>query len=209
MPSEDRDLPETAPVMVLGGATLFPCGYMPLFIFEPRYRAMLSHALEHDRLFCVGHARPGIDPDLSPEPVFPVTTIGLIRACVIHEDGTSHLMLSGVQRVEITGWVQTAPFRIASIRPRPCQISDPEAAAEAALELVDLSSRLCGKGEAVSEQLRNHLHCVKDPCAIADVVAQSFVSDAGERQRLLETDDLVVRLDHLVGHLSALLAGGA
>ncbi|MCB1204253.1 MAG: LON peptidase substrate-binding domain-containing protein [Verrucomicrobiae bacterium] len=208
MPSGVQDLPKTAPVMVLGGATLFPCGYMPLFIFEPRYRAMLSYALENDRLFCVGHARPGIDTDLSSDPVFPITTIGLIRACVTHDDGTSHLMLSGLQRVEITGWTQDCPFRIASIRPRPCHVSDPEAATEAALQLVDLSSKLCGKGQPVSEQLRNHLHCVKDPCAIADVVAQSFVSDPGERQRLLEIDDLVIRLDDLVGHLSSLLADG-
>jgi Lon protease-like protein len=63
MSTDDTTLPRSAPVMVLGGATLFPLGYMPLFIFEPRYRAMLDYALERDRMFCVGHARPGIDPD--------------------------------------------------------------------------------------------------------------------------------------------------
>lgn len=208
MSTEAETLPGSLPVMVLGGATLFPRGYMPLFIFEPRYRAMLDHALERDRMFCIGHARPGIDVEQSADPVYPVTTMGLVRACVTHPDGTSHLMLSGVERVEIIGWEQFSPFRVASVVPRPCRISDPSAAASAALDLVDLSTRLCGKGQPISEQLRSHLHCVKDPCAIADVVAQSFVTDPSERQRLLEMDDVVDRLATLVDHLSSLLASG-
>lgn len=201
-----ESLPATVPVMVLGGATLFPRGYMPLFIFEPRYRAMLDHALERDRMFCIGHARPGIDPDLSADPVYPITTVGLVRACVTHPDGTSHLMLSGVQRVEILGWVQHAPFRIASIVPRPCGLGDPGAAAAAALELVDLSGRLCGKEQPISSQLREHLREVKDPGAVADVVGQSFVSDPEQRQHLLEMDEVEERLRFLTGHLSALIA---
>lgn len=208
MPTDAESLPGTVPVMVLGGATLFPRGYMPLFIFEPRYRAMLEYALERDRMFCVGHARPGIDVEQAIDPVFPITTMGMVRACVTHPDGTSHLMLSGVERVEIIGWEQISPFRVAKVIPRPCLVTDRDTAVSAALDLVDLSTRLCGKGQPISEQLRSHLHCVKDPCMIADVVAQSFVSDPTERQSLLEMDDVVDRLGTLVDHLSALLAGG-
>jgi len=208
MAFEETKIPETTPLMVLGAATLFPHGYMPLFIFETRYRAMLNHALERDRMFCIGHARTGIDVETSTDPVHHVTTAGLVRACVTHPDGTSHLMLSGIQRVEIIGWEQHAPFRIASIVPLPCHLGDPAGAASAALELVDLSSRLCGEGQIISEQLREHLRCVKDPSAIADVVGQSFVNDAIERQRLLEMSDVNERLDYLVSHLSLLVAGG-
>lgn len=207
MPTADISLPGSVPVMVLGGATLFPRGYMPLFIFEPRYRAMLDCALERDRMFCVGHARPGIDPDHSPDPVHRITTVGLVRACVTHPDGTSHLMLSGVRRAEILGWEQVVPFRVAKILPRPCLLGDAEAAARAACALVDLAGRLCGKGVPVSGPLREHLRCVRDPCAIADIIAQSFVSDPGMRQSLLEMDEVSRRLEFLVGHLGTLLAG--
>lgn len=192
--------------MVLGGATLFPHGYMPLFIFEKRYRAMLTHSLERERMFCIGHARNGIDVETSPDPVHHVTTVGLVRACVTHPDGTSHLMLSGIRRAEIVGWEQHSPFRIASIVPLPCYLGNPGAAARAALELVDLSGRLCGEGKLISEQLREHLRCVKDPTAIADVVGQSFINDPDERQQLLEMSDVNERLDYLVSRLSHLIA---
>jgi len=52
-------LPEQAPVMPLPGAVLFPHALLPLYIFEPRYREMLAHALAHERMFCVALLRPG------------------------------------------------------------------------------------------------------------------------------------------------------
>ena len=208
MNCEDFKFPETIPVMVLGGATLFPHGYMPLFIFEPRYREMLTYSLERDRMFCIGHARAGIDTETSFDPVHRITTVGLVRACVTHPDGTSHLMLSGIQRAEITGWEQHAPFRVANIIPCPCYLSDPAAASELAQELVDLSGQLCGSGRPVSDQLREHLKAVKDPTAIGDVVGQSFLNHPDERQRLLEMNCVNDRLEFLVNHLSLLLSGG-
>ena len=209
MPDEEEArIPDTLPVMVLGGATLFPHGYMPLFIFEPRYRAMLQYALQRERMFCVGHALPGVDSDSHPDPVYPITTAGLVRACVTHDDGTSHLMLSGLKRVEILGWEQTEPFRVASIMPIDCQAPDAKAVQERALEIVDMCGRLCEKGEPISERLREHLRCVKDPSAIADVVAQCFVNDPSERQRILEMVDIPERLDFVSEYLAVKLASG-
>ncbi|MDF1823654.1 MAG: LON peptidase substrate-binding domain-containing protein [Verrucomicrobiales bacterium] len=203
--SEAVRIPDHAPVMVLGGATLFPHGYMPLFIFEQRYRDMLTYALERQRMFCIGHALPNVDTDDHPDPVHRITTIGLIRACVTHPDGTSHLMLSGLQRVEILGWEQTAPFRIATIVPQACHIDDPAVVRHLALEVVDLCGRLCGDGKPMTAQLRDHLKGIHDPSAIADVVAQSFLNDPCDRQRILEILSVEDRLRYLSRHLSQLL----
>ena len=45
-----EDLPESVPVMVLPGVTLFPNALLPLYIFEPRYREMLEEALGSARI---------------------------------------------------------------------------------------------------------------------------------------------------------------
>lgn len=208
MLEEEAKIPDQLPVMVLSGATLFPHGYMPLFIFEQRYRQMLRHALECGRMFCVGHALPDVDCENDPNPVYPVTTAGLVRACVTHDDGTSHLMLSGIHRVKIVGWEQVKPYRIASIALLPSHYEDEECASAAALEVVDLCGRLCGEGQPMSDRLREHLKCVKDPSAISDVVAQTFINDPFERQEVLEMLSVNDRLKFLSERLSTLLAGG-
>jgi Lon protease-like protein len=75
-------LPEQAPVMPLPGAILFPHALLPLYIFEPRYRQMLTHALAHERMFCVALLRPERTEWKDEDDFFDVATIGLIRACV-------------------------------------------------------------------------------------------------------------------------------
>jgi len=73
---------------------------------------------------------------------------------------------------------------------------------------VDLCGRLCGHGKPMSLQLREHLRCVDEPAAVADVVAQTFLSNPEDRQSLLEIVCVDERLALLSSHLGHLLAQG-
>src|SRR5438309_4335906 len=109
------DLPDEIPVMPLPGAFLFPHALLPLYIFEPRYRAMLEHALQRDRMFSVTLIKPSCPEWRAQEDFFHFATVGLIRACVGRGDGTSNLILEGLQRVRFAGFEQETPFPIAKI----------------------------------------------------------------------------------------------
>src|SRR5208337_5533582 len=106
-------LPHEVPVMTLPNATLFPQALLPLYIFEPRYRQMLADALHSNRMFSVAMQRPGT----TRETPSPVAGLGLIRVSVGHRDGTSHLILQGLARVELEEAVRYKPYRIQRIKP--------------------------------------------------------------------------------------------
>src|SRR2546423_1491396 len=108
-------LPEQVPVMPLNAALLFPRALLPLYIFEPRYREMLDYALKHDRVFAVALLRPEVTEWKRPDDFFHVAGVGLIRACVGRGDGTSNLILQGLERVRFTEFEQEQPFPIARI----------------------------------------------------------------------------------------------
>src|SRR6187551_3884353 len=108
-------LPEQLPVMPLPGAMLFPHALLPLYIFEPRYRKMLEHALGEHRMFCVALIKPSCPDWHAPEDFFHRATAGLIRACVGRSDGTSNLILQGLQRVRFARFLQAKPFPLAEI----------------------------------------------------------------------------------------------
>ncbi len=97
-------LPKQLPVMPLPGSVLFPHALLPLYIFEPRYRQMLQHALQHHRMFCVTLIKPSCPAWHAPEDFFHLATVGLIRACVGRGDGTSNLILQGLQRVRFASF---------------------------------------------------------------------------------------------------------
>src|SRR5438094_10116512 len=101
-------IPLEVPVMTLPNATLFPQALLPLYIFEPRYRQMLADALHSDRMFSVAMQRPGSRREVPS----PVAGLGLIRVSVGQRDGTLHLTLQGIARVELEGAQRYQPSRI-------------------------------------------------------------------------------------------------
>jgi ATP-dependent Lon protease len=207
------ELPSQVPVMTLRSATLFPQALLPLYIFEPRYRQLLAESLRTHRLLAVAMRKP----DCTRETPCQVAGIGLIRVSVDHKDGTSHLILQGITRVQLLESVQVRPYRIHRIRSLEAQETDSvrvDALVAKVRELVHRRLELgpfpfpfpaakcqCTQGttpreSSVKEVLR-YLERLSDPEQVADLVACALLPDAGERQAILET----VRLDRRFGHL--------
>src|ERR1700689_4286808 len=106
------DLPNEVGIMTLPNAILFPQALLPLYVFEPRYRAMLKESLENQRMFAVALPHSTSSPKMTPHRI---AGVGLIRACVDKPDGTSNLILQGVSRVRFTDFVQEKPFYVGKI----------------------------------------------------------------------------------------------
>ena len=66
-------------------------------------------------MFSVALMKRGIEDAAGIEDLCPVAGVGLIRACVGNENGTSNLVLQGLARVRLVAWTQENPFRIAKI----------------------------------------------------------------------------------------------
>ncbi|MDQ6654488.1 MAG: LON peptidase substrate-binding domain-containing protein [Verrucomicrobiota bacterium] len=198
---ESLQLPDTVPVMPLPGALLFPHALLPLYIFEPRYRAMLAHALDDHRMFCVALVRPELADWQSHRDFAQVATVGLIRACVGRGDGTSNLILQGLQRVRFTGFEQDSPFPIARIEPL---VSAPAEAAEVeqlGSKVLHYYQRMKAKGRHLPEKLDEYLSELSDPEMLADLMAATFISDPARRQHLLEELSVAQRLRLMIRYL--------
>lgn len=199
--SEIVPLPATIPVMPLPGAVLFPNALLPLHIFEPRFREMLDHALRADRMFCVALVRPERQHWCTTEDFFPVSCAGLIRACVERADGTSDLILQGIQRLKFTGFAQEAPFPIARIKPLETREHSSVETDALAAKVLEFYSRLKVSGRRLPDKVDRYLSEMSDPAMLADLIATTFIGDALRRQQLLEELDLNTRLRLLIQYL--------
>ena len=194
-------IPEQIPVMPLPGALLFPHALLPLYIFESRYREMLEHALSHDRMFAVALLKPQRAQWDSPSDFFQIAGVGLIRACVGRDDGTSNLILQGLDRVRFTSFEQEAPFPIATIERLE---SDNESSVETealCAKVLELYAKFKGAGRQLPAKVDQYLSDMADPEMLADLVASTFVSDALRRQRVLEELSVTQRLRLLIQYL--------
>ncbi|HSJ04628.1 MAG: LON peptidase substrate-binding domain-containing protein [Verrucomicrobium sp.] len=184
-------IPGEMPVMVLSDCHLFPGCLLPLYIFEERYRSMLTHALQSHRMFCIGNRAD----DGESDEINPYTTAGLVRACVQQEDGTSHLLLLGVRRIKLKKWVQEKPFRIAAVENIVTEIPD----LDHVLELKDRALTLfkVGKDESAS-QLCESLAENDNPELVCDVLSYHFTRCPKLQQKLLVEPSLARRFEMLI-----------
>lgn len=200
---QQLNLPADVPVMVLPNALLFPNSLLPLYIFEKRYREMLRHCLERNRMFCVALMRQGVTEAVSDDEFYHVAGLGIIRACVTNTDGTSQLMLQGIARVRFTNFIQHEPYRVAQIselRSIPGKTVEAEALSRKVLELCR-SSNGAQSNEEIQEVFEKQLSRARDPEMISDFVAQTFVQDPFHRQEILEELSVCDRLRMLITSL--------
>lgn len=193
------NLPETMPVMVLGDCYLFPGCLLPLFIFEERYRLMLSEALRSHRMFCIGTRVKAADDGYE---ILPVSTAGLIRACKKQEDGTSHVMLQGMRRIRFADWKQSKPFAIAQIEPMETVV---ETEAGYVNELKDRALDLLPDAKACAgdamRNLRAALVKIECPELVCDILSYHFVRRPAAQRLLLTEPVLERRYDTLLAEL--------
>ena len=179
-------LPGTLPLILLGECYHFPGCDLPLRIFEERYRRMLRDALESDRLF-------GVGVRVSDKGVFPYTTAGLIRSSVLSEDGTSQVILRGLQRVQITGIRQSEPYVIAEITPvQPVEADPAEVAAfrRTAFEALEHRAKEVPEVLPLLKLAREE----PQPDRLCDLLAFHLVSQPKMIQLLLAEEDIAKRI---------------
>ena len=104
------------PIFPLPDVVLFPNVFLPLHIFEPRYRAMVAEALEGDRMIGMVLLKPGWEDDyLGVPPVYPVGCNGLITHAERLTDGRYNIILRGLEKFRIVEEDPGASYRRARV----------------------------------------------------------------------------------------------
>lgn len=180
-------------IFPLAGALLFPRMQLPLHIFEPRYRAMVTDALARDRRIGMIQPRPGHrERPGEPPPLFGIGCVGSIAEVEALDDGRFDIVLEGLSRFRIVRELAvTTLFRQIEAE----LIADPEdevlgLGERASLELE--SRRFAdAQGYAVDWGAVSRL----DDESLVNGIAQIAPFDSAAKQALLEADTLRERAE--------------
>ncbi|MEZ5404710.1 MAG: LON peptidase substrate-binding domain-containing protein [Verrucomicrobiia bacterium] len=194
------DIPVILPILTLPNALLFPHAFLPLYLFEPQYCEMLRDCLAKHRMFGIALAKNLHLDQEDPEPNH-IMGVGLIRACVNNKDETFHLILQGVARAEIIKQIQIMPYHMAKICILP-NIHRSGLEIEALMiKAIELAVERIKHSHETPHKILHFLNDIKDPSILADVIGYNFVDDLYQKQRLLETVDVRLRLRRLISFL--------
>jgi Lon protease-like protein len=187
------------PIFPLPDLVFFPHALLPLHIFEPRYRRMVSESLAGDRVIAMALLKPGWEGSYEGSPeVHPVACAGIVEDEARLPDGRFNIRLRGVTRIEILRFVQDAPYRVAEVRLLPDlnETGGPGAEAESRRLLTVCAGLL---QEMSGNPARLLTLDAELPFAIlVNTLCQSLDLPTDAKQRLLETGDVVMRCRALI-----------
>ena len=102
------------PLFPLPNVVLFPGVFLPLHIFETRYRQMLRDVLAGDRLIGMTLVRPGWAQDAAGrQAIFPTGCAGLVTHVEQLPDGRYNIVLRGVEKFRVLSERDERPYRVA------------------------------------------------------------------------------------------------
>jgi Lon protease-like protein len=177
-------------IFPLPGVVLYPGLHLPLHIFEPRYRAMISDALARDRR--IGMVQPQRPTDGAP--LFQVGCLGRIDDVEALDDGRFNIVLEGESRFRILRELSvTTPFRQveADLLPEPDEVLAPIERASFEREARRFAAT---HGYVVDWDQVGRL----DDLSLINGVSQIAPFDPAAKQALLEASGLVARCEMLV-----------
>lgn len=198
---------ERVPIFPLQ-TVFFPKTYLPLHIFEPRYRQMTADCVAGGLPMAIVLAKPGEDL-MGQAEVFPIAGVGTIERHERLSDGRYNLVLKGVSRIKILEEIPNRPYRVA--RAQPLDDRWPTGG-EAALAKHVETLRACVSRvtsmiaeESIAADVRKRVGASEGPAMLVDVVASLFIENALTRQALLEELDIGRRLESVTGTLAELV----
>ena len=179
------------PIFPLAGAILFPGLQLPLHIFEPRYRALVSDALVKDRRIGM------IQPQTATEgaPLFAIGCVGKIDEVEALDDGRYNIVLEGEARFRLLRELDvTTPYRQVEGELLPEPGDEVLSSAERASFEREARRFANAQGYSVDWESVERL----DDTMLVNGVSQIAPFDAAAKQALLEAPDLGTRCELLV-----------
>ena len=187
---------------------LFPGMPMPLHIFEPRYRKLLSDIRAADNLFGLSY----FDADASGKEIPPAGHIGCVAEVTETQalpDGRSNVLTVGVVRYQADAYVERGdPYLVMRANFFEDDDEEPESLSANARDVAATFMRVANSIRVLNDE-RGNLPDISDtdPQKLSFLVAAALEIEPETKQELLELRSTSERLSRLRDVLARVVRG--
>jgi ATP-dependent Lon protease len=199
---EQRPAGRVLPVLPVRDTVLFPHAVLPLTVGRESSIQLIQSLGEEKTIVVVAQRDAHLD-NPQPSDLYAFGTLATVHKVVKMPNQSLFVFTEGTERVKLGEFTQAEPFMMATVEPVP------ETAAQKGPELEALQRNILSQFQQIvsssptlSDELSTIAGQLDDPGRLTDFVASNLPFLAtSDRQELLETPDIMARLERLNKHL--------
>lgn len=204
-PKEEEINLSHVPVLPLRDVVVYPHMVIPLFVGRQKsIKALESAMLENKRVMLVAQ-RKSMDDDPNPSGLFEFGTISSLLQLLKLPDGTVKVLVEGEQRAKITQFIETKEQDyIAASLELAEETSSTFKEQEVQIMMRSLMSQFeqyIKLNKKIPPEVLTSLSSIEEAGRLTDNIAAHLTLKVEDKQTLLETLDIGVRLERLMAYI--------
>src|SRR5215468_3433729 len=193
----DVAVPDVLPILPLRGLVIFPSAIVPLLISRGASLKLVEDRLKDDRTLGLVSQKNPEDEHPEPEGLYARGTAGRILKMLKYPDGSIRILVQGLRRIEVLQYTQLEPYFRASVRHLQDFHESSKDLEAIQAHMVNQFAKFVSMIPYLPDELQVVVMNIKDPGKVTDLIASNLNISVEEKQDLLSTLDVRVRLEKL------------
>ncbi len=191
----------TYPVLPLRDIVVFPHMIVPLFVGREKSIRALEEVMGTDKQIMLATQINASDDDPEPSAIYQIGTIANVLQLLKLPDGTVKVLVEGRSRAEIDGYTRREEFYEAMAHPLAEPAEDPVEIEALSRSVVSEFESYVKLNKKISPEVVGAASQIEDYSKLADTVASHLSIKIVEKQEMLETTSVKLRLEKALGFM--------
>ena len=193
--------PQSYPVLPLRDIVVFPHMIVPLFVGREKSVKALEEVMADDKqILLSSQIDPSVD-DPATDGIYRIGVLANVLQLLKLPDGTVKVLVEGKARVKITEFLPNPAFFEARAEALSETPGDKDSVEALLRGVSDEFERYAKVKKNIPEEALSAVSETREPARLADLVAGHLGIDVAQKQDLLETLDVAVRLEKVYGQM--------
>jgi ATP-dependent Lon protease len=200
---DDSTEARTLPLLPVRDTVLFPHAVLPLTVGRESSVQLINSLGEDKTIVVVAQREARVDAP-QPTDLYTIGSLAVVHKVVKMPNQSLFVFAEGLERVRVTEYTQLTPFMRATVDTVP-EAFPPKSSEIEALQrnVLTLFQQIVSGSPTLSDELSTVAMNIEEPGRLVDFVASSLPSlSTRDKQEILETADVQIRLDKINQHLA-------
>ena len=196
---KETSFSDTLAILPMRNVVVYPFMVVPVTVGQARSQRLVEEAAVGDRIIGIVGMKEPKESEPGPEHLFQIGSVAKILRLMKAPDGKIHILVQGLEKMSIEGWVSQEPYLKARIKVLS-DISPDEGDVKAdalRVNLVSMFQKLVTAMSYMPDELAKSVAQTKNFRQMTYLISSSIRMDLAVAQEVLELDDVMDKMQRL------------